>query len=299
MKNTIVFYHMDMDGECAGYIAHKAITERGDQCFLKPINYGWNIDFDILKDMDEIYMVDFIHDNMDYMKELIETGKLVIIDHHERAIDRLKKAFPNTNIKGILETDNAGAYYTWKYFFPDKPVPKAVELVSAYDTWKHNSMPNVREADLAFRTLDLFPTRQTNRTTWDRLCYDDIFLENMIQEGKPLLAKLTNEHRKNAKFLASPIEFDGYRCLIANVRGVDSYFFDSLLEEHDPQVLIMFYIGVNRNGRYWKTMLRVAPKYADKVNVADIANKYGGSGHPGSAAFTVNDIKDVPYLNKF
>lgn len=299
----VVFFHNDMDGHCSGYIAYRALMEKKEkedlteQVFMHPINYGWKIDFDLINRGQDVYFLDFIPNDNKVLERLSKENNLIVIDHHKKAIEEFDKNFPGT--KGIRNTDHAGCYLTWQYFYPDTDIPKVVQLVSAYDAWQHDSMPNVRELDKGLRTLDLFPIISNNRKIWDRLFNDSNYLDNIIQIGKPILDKEKADYAREASFKCQPIMFEGKRTLLANVQGVDSYFFESVLDEHDPEILIFYYRYFNnrRNQSHWKVSLRSAPKYNDKTGVDEIARKFGGGGHPNASSFQVKTVKDLPFID--
>jgi oligoribonuclease NrnB/cAMP/cGMP phosphodiesterase (DHH superfamily) len=295
-------FHNDMDGYCSGYIVYRYFQELknngqfDEDIYLFPINYNWKIKYERFNKGDKVFFVDFIPNDDKDIEQLVNDYDLTIIDHHKDAIDNLEKKFPG--IKGLRRDDKAGCQLTWEYFFPKETPPKIVDIVGYYDIWEHDKIPNIRAGSLALHELDLIPMKKVGRDIWDRLFSDDQYLSNIIERGIVMLDKQLEEHRRKASFLCQDIILDGRSAVIANIQGVDSYFFDSILDKFKPEILIMYYKYYNsrNNVSHWKVSLRVAPEHRDKVDVSEIARKYGGNGHPGASAFIANKVTDLPFI---
>ena len=72
--------------------------------------------------------------------------------------------------------------------------------------------------------------------------------------------------------------FEGHKVYAINRALINSDFFESI----DASKYDMF-IGFSFNGSMWEYQLRSAEQ--DKVNVYELAVKYGGGGHPNAAGF--------------
>lgn len=137
------FYHAaDLDGHCSGAI----IKYRFHEAVMYPINYGDPFPFEEIQPDDEIYMVDFALQPFDDMIRLASMCELHWVDHHKSAIDKFHKYLKfiplhydkNEFYKTELSTSMAACELTWEYLFPNRPVPLAVKLLSAYDAWKQD-----------------------------------------------------------------------------------------------------------------------------------------------------------------
>ena len=128
MKKVIIYHSVDWDGYMSAAIAHKANPDAD----LYPWNYGEKEPE--VSEYDEVILVDLtISDKGDYSWMVNNAHKLVWIDHHEAAVI-------NARALASYKTDacsfGIGAcVLTWKYFFPNKEIPRAVKLAGTYDTF--------------------------------------------------------------------------------------------------------------------------------------------------------------------
>jgi len=140
-----VFYHnQDLDGYCSGAI----VKYRFPEAVMYPINYGDEFPWGEIAEDDEVFMVDFCLQPEHQMLKLYEVlrsdeekehdrdGNLCWIDHHVSAIKAMEDigCYPY----GRTGVSKAACELTWEYLFPNRPVPLAVKLLSAYDAWKQD-----------------------------------------------------------------------------------------------------------------------------------------------------------------
>ena len=71
-----------------------------------------------LIDEEVFFVVDFCFERND-MQWLSDVGKLIWIDHHKSAIEKLKGFYA----LGKREVGKAGCELTWEFFFPEEPMP--------------------------------------------------------------------------------------------------------------------------------------------------------------------------------
>lgn len=87
------FYHLDLDGKCAGYLVwHYACLREEDEKpenFIK-INYGMEFPLNKIEKDERVFIVDFSIEPED-MRELLKITKNVVwIDHHKTTIEKYK-----------------------------------------------------------------------------------------------------------------------------------------------------------------------------------------------------------------
>ena len=143
----LVIYHKNcLDGFGAAFVAWKRF---GDKAEYVALDYHERQEFmnrgeDYFK-YRNIYVIDFSFSTSD-MGRLIRTcDKFVWLDHHKTAFEQyLGKAKEfhtesDTNVYGeisyltILDNSKSGAYLAWEHFYPNKPVPKFIELIDDRD----------------------------------------------------------------------------------------------------------------------------------------------------------------------
>ena len=114
---------------------------------------------------------------------------------------------------------------------------------------------------------------------WNKLATLDESNEKrkrLIDERKVLLRRL-EKSTKHAVDGAEEMEFEGYKCLIANAPRDVSHLGHALVVKKPP-------IGIVWSRRHGKIL--VSLRSNGKVDVAKIAEKYGGGGHKAAAGFS-------------
>lgn len=180
------FYHSaDFDGICSGAIVKK-FYPGAEMC---PINYGDPFPWDDLGEHERIIMVDFSLQPFEKMLELKEKcGLLVWIDHHQSAIDDFNEHIENIAtrfIHGILRADKAACELTWEYYFPNKPMPRAVKLLGRYDVWDHDYSPNVLPFQYGMRAVH--PTYLEPGSVWWERIFKGKYIKERILDGMTIL----------------------------------------------------------------------------------------------------------------
>ena len=281
----ICFHHNDLDGRMSGAI----VKYRYPECEMYEIDYGRHFPWDIVKLNDQVFMVDFTLEPFEDMLKLA-TRPLIWIDHHKSAIDEWK-THNSPPIAGSRTIGVAACVLTWRYFFPDKSIPRSVTLAGKYDVWDHDT-PDVVCFQYGMMIEDCRPE---NQEMWKWL-FDDIITTTYINQGRYIekyVKRTDAEICKAQTFETTFINYRAadYRCLAVNRLFVSSYFFDSVENLDGYDVLIMF--GW-QNGK-WKVSLR---SNREGVDVTAIAKVWNGGGHPGAAGFNCNVLPfDLTNLN--
>ena len=262
----ICFHHNDLDGRMSAAIVRMKYPE----CHMYEIDYGDDFPWaSITRFHVKVFMVDFSLD-MKSMIKLKNEHDFVWIDHHATAIASWENA-GSPNMEGVRIDGTAACILTWLYLYPEKAVPKSVTLVGKYDVWDHAD-PNVLLFNYGMMIKNTDPK---NEEMWQRILLD--INTNLIIEHGYLIKKyvdLTNVDI--CKKQAFETVFQGYECIAVNRMFISSYFFDSMKNIDDYYIMIMF--GWSKGK--WSVSLR-----SKIVDVARIAQKYGGGGHAGAAGF--------------
>lgn len=272
------FYHsVDLDGWCSAAI----VKHKYPYCELIPIDYGDIFPWDTINKNDVLYMVDFSLPIED-MQRLESMCDLVWIDHHKTALKAANKvAF---NPKGLRELDMAGCELTWRYCYPGCNMPKGVYLLGRYDIWALSD-PDVLPFQYGMRQLSNHPNDPASIFVWNDIFQDDEnFIKNVIDCGYVILKYIEIDNEKRCKAMCYEFEFEGYKCVAANVGMVNSQFFDFIYDPQDYDVMITYY---NKGGKYWHVSLYTTKK---EINVGEICKKYGGGGHSGAAGFITKEL---------
>jgi len=281
----ICFHHDDLDGRMSGAI----IKFRYPECKMYEINYGDDFPWDLVDPKGYVFMVDFTLESFVDMLKLA-TRNLIWIDHHKTAIDAWRE-HGSPPIVGTRAVGVAACVLTWRYIFPDKPVPHSVTLAGKYDVWDHTS-PEVLHFQYGMMIEDCRPE---NQTMWKWL-FEDISTSVYSTNGYTIKKYIDQTNAEICKAQTFETSFRNYRaadyrCLAVNRLFVSSYFFDSVKNLDGYDVLIMF--GW-QNGK-WKVSLR---SNREGIDVATIAEVWNGGGHSGAAGFSCDVLPfDLTNLN--
>ena len=320
MKTVCVYHSIDLDGWMSAaivkywfekqlIITNSSIDSITDKIDFIGYNYGQPIPD--LSEYDKVIMCDisFSIEEMENLRQHLQDN-FIWIDHH---ISAIKAADERTNnyYDGIRDTKFAACELTWKYFFPDEPMPEIVRLLGRYDCFGHKG------TDEELKVLEFqYGARQVITN------YEDAY--NWLQDG--ILHSLTTINRIHTQgeaiyqYLcteAKQVYKNGFEIGLgqSSVKLVDL----ATIPDTEPETLknavgtflpykficinkerfnpINFGIDYHKNGydgcacfhfdgTHWCFSL-----YNDngKVDCSVIAQQFGGGGHKGAAGFRLNN----------
>ncbi|MEK7062332.1 MAG: DHHA1 domain-containing protein [Patescibacteria group bacterium] len=274
MKQIIVLYHNDHDGFGAAWTAWKKF---GDKADYFPIQYKGREDIlpKGLKNK-EIYLVDLCF-SANTMKRLLEENKkVVVIDHH---IGRKEEVKISSDY--LFDIKHSAAVLSWKYFYPRKKIPQLLKVIEDMDIWKFK-ISHTREL---LASLD---THSFNFLKWNKIAND---FENArkrkkyINEGRAIVKYQDNLIKKIVEYGEKAV-FEGHQVFVVNSPILESELGN--------------YVSKNKKiiGLVWsyrKGLFKGSLRNEGKVNLSDLAKKYGGGGHKAAAGFTFNAEIKLPW----
>lgn len=303
------FYHFDQDGIVSGFYVRKACEQRGldfkPEDFRK-INYGMEFPFCDIGQDEFVFIVDYNIEPEEMWQLLSITKNVFWIDHHQSTIEKYKDF--KCEVKGIRITGVgiSGANLTWLYFkylctanweqlgkpTPirvrlllykyKKEMPKLAEYTAMWDTfsWDKKSEEYVKAFHYAFESYDFDAMNYLlDKLNGDMgLCEAERLADYMIEDGLGIKDYLDSTAKQYLRAYGFETTFEGHKVYAINRALINSDFFESI----DASKYDMF-IGFSFNGSIWEYQLRSAEQ--DKVNVYELAVKYGGGGHPNAAGF--------------
>lgn len=283
-EKRVCFYHSaDLDGHCSGAIVKYAHPETE----LVGINYGDDYEEKVFSRVDKntiVYMVDFCLQPFSLMERLsIEGAGLIWIDHHKTAIEDSYRS-KVYSFNGVRDENYAACELVWRWFNPPSPMPKAVHLLSRYDIWKWQDVPDALEFQFGMRLEDTDPAN--NMHIWKELFrFEDIFIPDIIKQGRTVLRYQKQHNKKYAKSTTFELNWKGYNWIASNAQLTNSQLFDSVYDETKHDGMLAF---------GWKKNKWVVSLYTtqDDVDCGGIAKSMGGGGHKQAAGFT---CKDLPF----
>lgn len=317
------FYHADLDGRAAAFCVHAwvGIKDKIDVIIMNKetgkiendgfieINYNKPFPFDIIKPNEQVWIVDYSI-SPDEMLRLLEITKDVTwIDHHKTAIEKYAN-FPH-KINGIRRDGEAGCVLTWKYIhwysnrcdpYPEDTweqrekelsgiykVPRMIELVGDRDIWAwkhgdetrnffagsqlHNTHP---DSDFWWKCMDheIEPLPLPNTGNAEARKRGEVFWSRLLADGETITKYKAATDEEVNRSLGFDIEFEGLKCWAINRGRVSSDRLGDRIKQYD---ILMPYA---HDGKRFTVSL-----YSERVDVSEIAKKYGGGGHKGASGF--------------
>lgn len=276
-KEIAVLYHGKCpDGFAGAYAAWKKF---GDSASYIPVDHG-DAPLEGLENR-EVYLIDFCYETAEQMDALAKTAKrLVVLDHHETA-----RAFVENAPEHVYDKKRSGATIAWSYFHPETPMPRLMKYLEDGDLY-HYTLPETRDI---FSYLLVLPSEFP---AWDELARG--------LEGDATRATILNKAAAYTEFFeslarssverAKKVRFEGYEVYFVATHPsitMKSYVGHELYEKLPPFALV---VTAHPNG------FGVSIRGNGTVDVAKIAEKYGGGGHPGSAGFFIPNSGTMPWV---
>jgi len=219
-----------------------------------------------------VYIVDFSY-KRPIMEELLrEAISVVILDHHQSAIEDLS-SLEADNFSKIFDINRSGAAIAWDFVFPNEQRPILLNHVQDRDLWKFN-LEGTRDFAAALFSYEYdFPL-------WEKLMgMDPVERLGLRAAGQAIERKHFKDIAELVAVCKRQIVIDGIMVPCCNLPYTMASDAGMLMAEHAPFAAC-----------YWDTQknrvfsLRSAP---DGMDVARIAEKYGGGGHKHAAGFSV------------
>ncbi|OGG62376.1 hypothetical protein A3C19_00315 [Candidatus Kaiserbacteria bacterium RIFCSPHIGHO2_02_FULL_54_22] len=272
-KDIAVLYHGSCpDGFGGAYAAWKKF---GDTAEYIPVKHGWPVPEGLAGR--KVFILDFSYpqEEMDFIVET--AGSVTILDHHLGAREVVESVPEH-----VFDEKRSGATIAWSYFHPDTSVPALLKHVEDGDLYLFK-LPDTR-AVIAYVYIRPFAFSE-----WDRFAQE---LENeetrksLIEKGRVYAEHfaLLVEQIANKAVLVS---FEGIECYLVTAADMFKSDVGNELARRKPPLGLI----VNFHGDVINVSLRSDPS----IDVSAIAKKYGGSGHPQSAAFRLKWGDPLPW----
>lgn len=282
----LCIYHIaDHDGKGSAAIVKSVYPETE----LMGLNHDMEIPYDEINKHDKIIVCDFSLP-LDFMFQLSQTRDFTWIDHHVSVIDKYEKIMAEGNrkpIKGIRRVGTAALMLTWEYFYPDRPLPLGIKLLGLNDVFDLRDK-RVRPFEYAMQALGV--NRPTDKI-WSELINDTLDVSEMVEKGKAILLYIRNRNYRLVRSEAFESEYQGLKCICANIPQGYSEFYDSLDNIKDYDMMVNFFMNKKN---CWNLSFYTAK---DNVDVSKVAAQFGGGGHAKAAG--ASSLPELPeFLRK-
>ncbi len=239
-----------------------------------------------------VLMVDFSYKRPVLEKMMSYARDITILDHHKTAqadletyaifnpvtaanIDEVLAATqPGLGpIRAEFDMNRSGAMMAWQFLFPDSLIPMFIELIQDRDLWKFKFGEDTKKFSAALRTYPM------DFKVWDKLIAG---WGGLVSDGESIL----RAHNANiAKFLADVYEdnIGGHRVPVVNV----PYHYASdtahaMLQKFPDAPFTACWF------RRGDGMIQYSLRSEDsRMDVSEIAKKFGGGGHRNAAGYQV------------
>jgi oligoribonuclease NrnB/cAMP/cGMP phosphodiesterase (DHH superfamily) len=277
-RDIVIIYHDQcLDGFGAAYAAWKRFGEDATYIPLTtqaPVPSG-------LTDK-EIYIVDYSFDLAATTSLRSRNRSVVVIDHHQSSQNTVT-AFP----ENVFNINHSGAVLAWRYFHPAIPIPKLLLYIEDQDLWRF-SLPHHREigASLALEPM--------NFTHFDELATNfehEDFLSNFIAKGR-VATTVSDTLVEELLTYRERVLFESNEVWAVNcARPHRSIVGHRLAQLNAAQGGIPLGIVYYRN----QGAVHVSLRSEGAIDVAILAEKYGGGGHRNAASIRVASFSELPF----
>jgi oligoribonuclease NrnB/cAMP/cGMP phosphodiesterase (DHH superfamily) len=155
MKTVCIYHSVDLDGWMSAAIVkhyYKLNSKKylegdmediADNDSIAFIGYNYGQPIPNLSEYSKVIMCDISFPKNE-MEKIANSGigvsNFIWIDHHISAIKDMSETHFAKTANGLRDTKYAACELTWKYFFPNKPMPEIVRLLGRYDCFGHRQI---------------------------------------------------------------------------------------------------------------------------------------------------------------
>jgi hypothetical protein len=217
-----------------------------------------------------VYILDFSFEEALMQGIDEQAGKLVMLDHHKSAADKLGQ-FKCRCGAVHFDMSQSGAMLAWKFFFPDQAVPDLIRYVQDRDLWTW-AYP---ESAAYLSALDLEPNEFPR---WAEIAaFTPDQSEAFRQRGTAMNEKFINLCEDIARG-AAPVTFNGEQGVMVNCPGAFTSEVGNMLSTECGSFAMLW--SVSKDGTV-KVGLRAVASY----NAIPLAESMSGGGHPQACGF--------------
>ena len=227
-----------------------------------------------------VYILDFSF-SPELMRRIEErAAKLVLLDHHKSAADKLSGF---TCRCGIVHFDmqKSGAKLAWEFFLPEQAVPDLVRFVEDRDIW----VWQYPESAGFLAALDMEPFEFAR---WNEIAaFDAVQLAIYVERGRAMdekFSKLAADIAEGAQALT----FNGLNGLMVNAPGIFHSLVGDMLSKKSGTFALMW--SVDKSG-----VIKAGLRSQRSFNCIPLAESMHGGGHAQACGFKMG-LERLPEL---
>lgn len=293
-KTHLVLYHSsDLDGVFSAALIVQKYGLENVKCI--PVNYGMEFPFNEIEEgVKNVWVVDFsFEDKMSEIAQKLQLDyhiTLTWIDHHESAI----RKNPGANyINGARSVGKGACEMVYHYLYNDEATI-LIKYLSTYDVWDKERfnwdlIMNIQYGVRARVGLDASKAVSLLSRTMS-----PTFIRDLATEGSVILSWTDQVNEGYVKCSA----FEGTICGVKAVFMNTNVFNSNVFKSYNGEYEIMVPFRYEKNGL---VRFSIYADHNDKVNCAEMAERFGGGGHVGAAGFQLDSHidKDINLFIKF
>lgn len=268
-KNIVVIYHADCrDGFGSAYVGWKKFGDSADYLAA----YFETEPPDVVGK--DVYIFDYTYPRKFLEKIKKDARKLIMIDHHITNSEDIKIAS-----EFVFDINHSGTVLVWKYFYPEKDIPKMFLYIEDIDLWRFGLLKSKE-------VVSFIDSQKRDFEIWDKLVptfEDENKFKGYLAKGEDLVSEMNKKVSKIADG-ASKIIFEGYKTQIVRSDDYTSEVGHTLCRRLPPIGLIW----AKKNGN-----IAVSLRGDGTVDVSQLAKKYGGGGHKNAAGFVLKNEEEL------
>ena len=280
-----IYHHPCLDGFTAAWVVNffrsEILYNQDTPIEYLPGRYG---DKPYLGELagHDVLMLDFSYKFDDMMAVLEVANTVEVVDHHEsaeRELEKVKQAHDpekHAHLKTHFDMERSGAGLTWDILIGGQR-PPLIDYIEDRDLWRfrYTITGNINMAlfsmDYSFATWRDLVGPHLDREDQHAIC------DELDAQGAAVSRKLDKDGREFIEQAAHPVVVGGYVVSAVNLPYFYASHVGGILAKDQPFGVVYFWEG-NR----WRFSLR---SREGGLNVAKIAEQYGGGGHAGAAGF--------------
>jgi len=281
MKNpVVVIYHANCpDGFAAALAAHLFFKQQTHyNTFRDNITYHKGRHGNAPPDCSgkQVYILDFSYKKKQMLQLCQQAKQVTLIDHHISAMSELEGLEQQCpELKLHFDMQQSGAVLAWKHFHHDTP-PKLFEHIQDNDLWQFN-VPHTREIISAIMSYPM------SFDLWEKWSSSDNSLSQLETEGT-ILNRQRDEQILKYKNRARSGKIAGYTVPVVNAPA-------SICSELLHQLSEGYAFAASYEDRPDKRIWQLRSGGERAIDVARIAQLFGGGGHKNASGFSTQNYK--------
>lgn len=282
-----------MDGIFAAYIAGLSLPKETTE--FHPHSTTKAFDLNVISEtVEELYLLDYCGPEGFIERACERFKKVVLIDHHQTAIDYVHKEMP-ANFEKFIKMEYSGCVLTRLYFEAfdlEHRLDMLLSYVQDNDLWRH-ALPDSEEFTAGLMSLKLDPTT----AMFDII--PTLKVDKLVELGKPEIHKrnaYADEHVKRATFHVLPAGlFDNKPVALVQFDKVPdyiSYLGHRVCLVSEAKVgIVSFPLAAD------PTKIKLSVRSIGDVSTLPLVSKYYGGGHKNASGCAVSkeEFQDLFY----